>query len=510
MKELEEVLQDWEAVIGLEIHAELTTLHTKMFCSCPIEFGAEPNTHTCPICLGLPGALPVPNKDAIRSIVKAGLATNCEIEKHSMFYRKGYFYPDMAKNFQTTQGPVAFCMRGHLDLEVEGKAALERPDIEKDANGAYVAHVGITRIHMEEDAGKMTHLGGAEGRIDGADRSLVDYNRAGTPLIELVTEPDLRTPEEARLFMQKLRQIYLAIGISDCSMEEGSMRCDGNVSLRRRGAKEFGVKTELKNMNSFKNLHDGLAYEIRRQAEVLESGGTIRQETRHWEPGAKRTIVMRVKETADDYRMFPDPDLAPFDLSDEFIEGVRAELPELPDEKRDRFIAEHGLPKADAEAIAGDVAMAELFDTAAAGLEYAEAKKLANIILNDLSAWANENNATVAGLGASPAHIASLAKLLAADTISSKQGKEVIAAIIADDVDPETYVEEHGMKQTTDTGAIEQLVEQLMQDNPDKVAAYRGGKKGLQGFFMGQIMKAMKGQGNPKVISQIVTDKLEG
>ncbi len=510
MKELEEVLQDWEAVIGLEIHAELTTLHTKMFCSCPIEFGAEPNTHTCPVCLGLPGALPVPNKDAIRSIVKAGLATNCEIEKHSMFYRKGYFYPDMAKNFQTTQGPVAFCMRGHLDLEVEGKAALERPDIEKDANGAYVAHVGITRIHMEEDAGKMTHLGGAEGRIDGADRSLVDYNRAGTPLIELVTEPDLRTPEEARLFMQKLRQIYLAIGISDCSMEEGSMRCDGNVSLRRRGAKEFGVKTELKNMNSFKNLHDGLAYEIRRQAEVLESGGTIRQETRHWEPGAKRTIVMRVKETADDYRMFPDPDLAPFDLSDEFIEGVRAELPELPDEKRDRFIAEHGLPKADAEAIAGDVAMAELFDTAAAGLEYTEAKKLANIILNDLSAWANENNATVAGLGASPAHIASLAKLLAADTISSKQGKEVIAAIIADDVDPETYVEEHGMKQTTDTGAIEQLVEQLMQDNPDKVAAYRGGKKGLQGFFMGQIMKAMKGQGNPKVISQIVTDKLEG
>ena len=510
MKELEEVLQDWEAVIGLEIHAELTTLHTKMFCSCPIEFGAEPNTHTCPVCLGLPGALPVPNKDAIRSIVKAGLATNCEIEKHSMFYRKGYFYPDMAKNFQTTQGPVAFCMRGHLDLEVEGKAALERPDIEKDANGAYVAHVGITRIHMEEDAGKMTHLGGAEGRIDGADRSLVDYNRAGTPLIELVTEPDLRTPEEARLFMQKLRQIYLAIGISDCSMEEGSMRCDGNVSLRRRGAKEFGVKTELKNMNSFKNLHDGLAYEIRRQAEVLESGGTIRQETRHWEPGAKRTIVMRVKETADDYRMFPDPDLAPFDLSDEFIEGVRAELPELPDEKRDRFITEHGLPKADADAIAGDVAMAELFDTAAVGLEDTEAKKLANIILNDLSAWANENNATVADLDASPAHIASLAKLLAADTISSKQGKEVIAAIIAEDVDPEAYIAEHGMKQTTDTDAIEQLVEQLMQDNPDKVAAYRGGKKGLQGFFMGQIMKAMKGQGNPKVISQIVTDKLEG
>ena len=266
MRELEEVLKDWEAVIGLEIHAELTTLNTKMFCSCPIEFGAEPNTHTCPVCLGLPGALPVPNKAAIESIVLAGLATNCEIEKRTMFYRKGYFYPDMAKNFQTTQGPKAFCMRGYLDLEVSGNAAKERVDVEKAEDGSYTARIGITRIHMEEDAGKMVHIGGAEGRIDGATNSLVDYNRAGTPLIELVTEPELRTPEEARLFMQKLRQIYLAIGISDCSMEEGSMRCDGNVSLRRRGSTGFGTKTELKNMNSFKNLHDGLAYEIRRQA----------------------------------------------------------------------------------------------------------------------------------------------------------------------------------------------------------------------------------------------------
>ena len=334
MKELTEVLEDWEAVIGLEVHAELTTLKTKMFCSCPIEFGADPNTHTCPVCLGMPGALPVPNKAAIESIVLAGLATNCDIEKHTMFYRKGYFYPDMAKNFQTTQGPLAFCMRGHLDLELSAKGATERVDVPKDDDGGYTTRIGITRIHMEEDAGKMTHLGGSEGRIDGAERSLVDYNRAGTPLIELVTEPDLRTPEEARAFMQKLRQIYLTLGISDCSMEEGSLRADGNVSLRRRGSTELGTKTELKNINSFKNLHDGLAYEICRQAEVLESGGVIRQETRHWEPGAKRTIVMRVKETADDYRMFPDPDLAPFDLSDEFIENVRAKLPELPDAKK--------------------------------------------------------------------------------------------------------------------------------------------------------------------------------
>ncbi len=334
MKKLEEVLQDWEAVIGLEIHCELTKLETKMFCGCKLEFGAEPNTHTCPVCLGLPGALPVPNKAAIESIVLAGLATNCDIEKHSMFYRKNYMYPDMAKNFQTTQGPVAFCMRGHLDLEVDGAGAKERIDIDdlqvgetrgnitKTEDG-YIAHVGIERIHMEEDAGKMIHIGGGEGRIAGATHSLVDYNRAGTPLTELVTLPDLRTPEEARLFMQKLRQIYLAIGISDCSMEEGSMRCDGNVSLRRRGTKEFGTKTELKNMNSFKNLHDGLAYEICRQAEVLEEGGIIYQETRHWDPSKKRTIVMRVKETADDYRLFPEPDLAPYDLTDEFIESVR-------------------------------------------------------------------------------------------------------------------------------------------------------------------------------------------
>ena len=330
MKTLEEVFETWEAVIGLEIHAELTTLETKMFCGCKLEFGAAPNTHTCPVCLGLPGALPVPNRAAIESIVLAGLATNCDIEKHSMFYRKNYMYPDMAKNFQTTQGPIAFCMRGHLDLDVDGRGATERYRLDALAPGetednitrtedGYVAHVGITRIHMEEDAGKMVHLGGGEGRIAGATQSLVDYNRAGTPLIELVTEPDLRTPEEARLFMQKLRQIYLALGISDCSMEEGSLRCDGNVSLRRRGTTAFGTKTELKNMNSFKNLHDGLAYEICRQAEVLEEGGVIYQETRHWDPSAKRTIVMRVKETADDYRLFPEPDLAPYDLSDEFI-----------------------------------------------------------------------------------------------------------------------------------------------------------------------------------------------
>lgn len=537
MKKLEEVLQDWEAVIGLEIHAELTTLETKMFCSCKLEFGAEPNTHTCPVCLGLPGALPVPNKAAIESIVLAGLATNCDIEKRSMFYRKNYMYPDMAKNFQTTQGPVAFCMCGHLDLDVDGAAAKERIDIadlkpgESGAEGTtaanvtrtedgYVAHVGIERIHMEEDAGKMIHIGGGEGRIAGATHSLVDYNRAGTPLIELVTKPDLRTPEEARLFMQKLRQIYLAIGISDCSMEEGSLRCDGNVSLRRRGTTELGTKTELKNMNSFKNLHDGLAYEICRQAEVLEEGGIICQETRHWDPSKKRTIVMRVKETADDYRLFPEPDLAPYDLSDEFIESVRAKLPELPDEKAKRFEESFGLSAYDARHLVEHRSTSNFFEACmtVAGADEegnvssqaaALAKPLANLIINDVAAYANANNISdMSETTLSPERAVELVKLLADDTISSKQAKEVFSAILEEDKDPSTIVEERGMKQVSDTGAIEAVVDGVLAAFPDKVEQYQGGKKGLLGFFVGQCMKEMKGQGNPKVINQMLTQKL--
>ncbi|MCI8452916.1 Asp-tRNA(Asn)/Glu-tRNA(Gln) amidotransferase subunit GatB [Enterorhabdus sp. P55] len=530
MRKLEEVLRDWEAVIGLEIHAELTTLNTKMFCGCKLEFGAAPNTHTCPVCLGLPGALPVPNRAAIESIVLAGLATNCDIEKHSMFYRKNYMYPDMAKNFQTTQGPVAFCMRGHLDLDVDGPAAGERIDLDGVAVGesrgnvtrtedGYVAHVGITRIHMEEDAGKMVHLGGGEGRIAGATHSLVDYNRAGTPLIELVTEPDLRTPEEARLFMQKLRQIYLAIGISDCSMEEGSLRCDGNVSLRRRGTTGLGTKTELKNMNSFKNLHDGLAYEICRQAEVLEEGGVIYQETRHWDPSAKRTIVMRVKETADDYRLFPEPDLAPYDLTDEFIEGVRAKLPELPHEKAARYAEAYGLSAYDARHLVEHRATAAFFDEAmaqAAGDAARLAKPLANLVINDATGYVNTHDGSDGapsgfdGVFArlTPARALELVGLVAEDAISSKQAKEVFAAVIADDADPAAIVEARGMRQVSDTGAIEAVVDEVLAANPDKVEQYRGGKTGLIGFFVGQCMKAMKGQGNPKVINELLEQKL--
>ncbi len=511
MKKLEEALQDWEAVIGLEVHCELTTLETKMFCGCKLEFGAEPNTHTCPVCLGLPGALPVPNKAAIESIVLAGLSTNCEIEKHSMFYRKSYMYPDMAKNFQTTQGPVAFCMRGNVDLDVDGPGAKERIDVPEaqGKDGAYTAHIGITRIHMEEDAGKMIHIGGGEGRIEGATHSLVDYNRAGTPLIELVTEPDLRTPEEARLFMQKLRQIYLALGISDCSMEEGSLRADGNISLRRRGATGLGTKTELKNINSFKSLHDGLVYEICRQAQVLEEGGQIYQETRHWDPSTKRTIVMRTKETADDYRMFPDPDLAPYDLTDEFIERVRAKLPELPDQKAKRFADDYDLSAYDTRHLVEHRATSNLFEACMSAADQKLAKPIANLIINDVSAYLNAHEGfDLASSPLTPERMVQLVGFMADDSISSKQGKEVLAAVLEQDQDPAQIIEARGMKQVSDTGAIEEVVDAVLAANPDKVEAYKGGKTGLIGFFVGQCMKEMQGQGNPKLINQMLAQKL--
>lgn len=558
MKELTEVLKDWEAVIGLEIHTELTTLETKMFCGCKLSHDDAPNTNVCPVCLGLPGALPVPNRRAIESIVKAGLATNCQIQKRSMFYRKHYFYPDMAKNFQTTQGPVAFCMHGRLDLEVTGRGAAERPacafgadqaeslasasanaeglsrqmveglpeqasgalagmaayntaDLavaERHDDGSYTVPIRILRIHMEEDAAKMVHVGGQEGRIGGAAESLVDYNRCGTPLIELVTEPDLRTPEEARLFMEKLRRIFLTIGISDCSMEKGSMRCDGNVSIRRRGETSLGIKTELKNLNSFKALHDGLAYEICRQAEVLENGGEIYQETRHWEPSRKRTVVMRVKETADDYRLFPDPDLAPFDLSDEFIEHCRAELPELPDAKRERFEADFGIKRADAEQLAGDPDTAAFFEQAAEGLSGKAAQTVANLVVNELAAYLKGAGASLAQSGIVPAQVASLAKLLAEDAISSNQAHEVFEAMAQSGEDPEAIVDARGMRQVSDTGALQPIVDEVLAACADQAQQYRDGNQKVIGFLVGQCMKASRGTGNPKLFNELLRASL--
>ena len=557
MKELSEVLQDWEAVIGLEIHTELTALDTKMFCNCKLSHDDEPNANVCPVCLGLPGALPVPNKKAIESIVKAGLATNCEIQKHSMFYRKHYFYPDMAKNFQTTQGPVAFAMYGHLDLDVTGQGAAERPDCafgaaeaeslasasanaeglstsmtsqmregnqraghlasydasnmqmpERRADGSYTVPIRILRIHMEEDAAKMVHVGGAEGRITAAAESLVDYNRCGTPLIELVTEPDLRTPEEARLFMEKLRRIFVTLGISDCSMEKGSMRCDGNVSLRRRGETKLGTKTELKNLNSFKSLHDGLAYEICRQAEVLEEGGIIYQETRHWEPSRKRTVVMRVKETADDYRLFPDPDLAPFDLDDAFIENCREQIPELPDAKRARFEADFGIKAADAEQIAGDPAYADFFEKTAEGTSGKEAQTVANLLVNELVGYLKSAGTALDESGIAPVQVAALAKMLASDAISSNQAHEVFELMAQTGDDPNKIVDERGMRQVSDTGALQPIVDEVLANCADQAQQYRDGNQKVLGFLVGQCMKASRGKGNPKLFNELLRTSL--
>ena len=501
MKKLAEVLRDWEAVIGLEVHTELTALETKMFCNCRLSHDDEPNTNVCPVCLGMPGALPVPNERAIESIVMAGLATNCQIMRHSMFYRKHYFYPDMAKNFQTTQGPVAFCMHGHLDLEVSGAGAKERPDgtVEKDGDGSYVAPIRILRIHMEEDAAKMVHVGGEEGRITAATESLIDYNRCGTPLIELVTEPDLRTPEEARLFMEKLRQTFLTLGISDCSLESGSMRCDGNISLRRRGETKFGTKTEMKNINSFKSLHDALEYEICRQAEVLEEGGVVYQETRHWEPSRRRTVVMRVKETADDYRLFPDPDLAPFDLTDEFVERCRARIPELPDAKRDRYMADYGLRRADAAQLAGDPAVAAFFEDALAAAGEKSVETVAKVMVNLVPSY----DALM------PAQVASLSALLAEDAITFAQAREVLDAVNGTGEDPAAYVDAHGMRQSTDEGALGAIVDEVLGRCTDQVQQYRDGNKKVLGFLVGQCMKAAKGSGNPKAFNKMLAERLE-
>lgn len=491
------VLERYEAVIGLEIHTELTSLNSKMFCGCPVAFGGEPNTRVCPVCLGMPGALPVPNEAAVEATVLAGLALDCEIARFSQFHRKNYFYPDMPKNYQISQYDLPFCTNGRLDVEVgEGDAA-------------YVTRIGITRIHLEEDTGKMIHVGGAEGRIAGADFSLVDFNRAGTPLIELVTEPDIRTPEEARRFAQTLRTIFLALGISDCSMEEGSMRVDANVSIRPRGASEFGTKAEVKNMNSFKALHDALAYEIVRQADLLDSGGRVVQETRHWDAGAKRTSALRSKEEAHDYRYFPEPDMVPFEFTDEWIESVRAKLPELPAARRDRYVSDLGLPKQDARLIADDVALSRFFEAAVQAAGVSRAKPVANWVLGELSAHLNATGAAVDECGVSPAMLAELVVLVDDGVISGKQAKEVFAEMVVTGEMPGAIVERKGMRQVSDEAAIEAAVRKVLDENPAEVSSYRAGKTGLVGWFVGQVMREMRGQANPAVVNEVVRRLLE-
>lgn len=476
----------YEAVIGLEVHTELRTA-TKIFCSCKTSFGAEPNTNVCPVCLGLPGVLPVLNKKVLEFAVRTGLALNCEISRYSKFDRKNYYYPDLPKNFQTSQYDLPICEHGHLDIEVDGKKSTVR----------------ITRAHMEEDAGKLVHHGTS---ITDSDYSLVDYNRTGTPLLEIVSEPDIRSVKEAVAYMEKLRAILQYCGVSDCKMEEGSLRCDANVSVRPVGQKELGTKTEIKNINSFRGVERAIEYEAMRQAQLLEDGGTVVQETRTWDEKEGVTKSMRKKEEANDYRYFPEPDLVPFTVSDEYIEEIRKTLPELPDARKARYMESYGLAAYDADYLTNDKDRADYFEAmVAAG---AEPKEAANWLMGDFAKLLSRDNLEMKAAPVQAAAMADLLKLIAKGTISGKIAKQVFAEMWTSGKDPETIVKEKGLVQISDTGALEELAAKVIAANPQSVADFKAGKKKAVGFLMGQIMKETKGKANPQVVNGILTKML--
>lgn len=477
----------YEAVIGLEVHTELQTT-TKIFCGCKTSFGAEPNTNVCPVCLGLPGVLPVLNKRVLEFAVRAGLALNCEISRFSKFDRKNYYYPDLPKNFQTSQFDLPICERGHLDIEVNGEKK----------------QIRITRAHMEEDAGKLVHHGTS---ITDSDYSLVDYNRTGTPLLEIVTEPDMRSAKEAVAYLEKMRAILQYIGISDCRMEEGSLRCDANVSVRPVGQKELGTKTEIKNINSFKGVEKAIEYEALRQAEILEDGGKIIQETRTWDEKEGVTKSMRTKEEANDYRYFPEPDLAPFTVSEEYIEDIRKTLPELPDERRERYIANFGLSSTDAQYMTNDKDTSDYFEkVVAAG---ADPKASVNWIMGEFASQLSNAGIEIAKAPVTPENLAKLLALIAKGAISGKIAKKVFAEMWKDGADPEEIVKAQGLVQISDTGALKELVVKVIANNPKAVEDFKAGKKKAVGALVGQIMKETKGKANPKVINELLNDELK-
>ena len=477
----------YEAVIGLEVHTELQTT-TKIFCGCKTSFGAEPNTNVCPVCLGLPGVLPVLNKRVLEFAVRAGLALNCEISRFSKFDRKNYYYPDLPKNFQTSQFDLPICERGHLDIEVNGEKK----------------QIRITRAHMEEDAGKLVHHGTS---ITDSDYSLVDYNRTGTPLLEIVTEPDMRSAKEAVAYLEKMRAILQYIGISDCRMEEGSLRCDANVSVRPVGQKELGTKTEIKNINSFKGVEKAIEYEALRQAEILEDGGKIIQETRTWDEKEGVTKSMRTKEEANDYRYFPEPDLAPFTVSEEYIEDIRKTLPELPDERRERYIANFGLSSTDAQYMTNDKDTSDYFEkVVAAG---ADPKASVNWIMGEFASQLSNAGIEIAKAPVTPENLAKLLALIAKGTISGKIAKKVFAEMWKDGADPEEIVKAQGLVQISDTGALKELVVKVIANTPKAVEDFKAGKKKAVGALVGQIMKETKGKANPKVINELLNDELK-
>ncbi|HEX9313382.1 MAG TPA: Asp-tRNA(Asn)/Glu-tRNA(Gln) amidotransferase subunit GatB [Actinomycetota bacterium] len=481
---------EFETVIGLECHVELATA-TKMFCGCANEFGAPPNTNVCPICLGHPGTLPVPNGRAIEYTIAIGLALGCDIAPRSLFHRKNYFYPDMPKNFQISQYDQPLCVNGHLEIQVDGQAR----------------RVGITRVHLEEDTGKTTHAG-ATGRIAEADYALEDYNRAGVPLVEVVSEPDMRSAEEARAYLTELRATLEALGVSDVRMEEGSLRCDANVSVRPAGSADLGTKVEIKNLNSIRSLYRAVRFEEERQRTALANGERLVQETRHWDENRGITSPLRSKEFAFDYRYFPEPDLSPLEPDREWIEQLRAGLPELPAARRRRLVDEHGLEPRQAAQVGASREWADFFEqTVALG---ADPKAAANWIVGDLAGLLNEHHVALADSKVGPQHLADVVRLFASGQISSAGAKSALAVAFESGEPIETIVEERGLRQVSDTSALDAVIEEAIAENPGPVEQFRKGKEGAINALVGHVMKKTRGSANPQVAADLLRERLSG
>ena len=486
----ESVRTKYEAVIGIECHVELKT-RTKMFCACANEFGGEPNTKVCPVCLALPGALPVVNKEAIDHMIAAGLAFNAQIPAFSKFDRKNYFYPDMPKDYQISQYDMPLTLGGVVKYWLEDGTMKE---------------CRLTRIHLEEDTGKSTHAGSGDGRIAGSSYSLIDFNRAGVPLMECVSEPDIRSAEEAVGYLEALKRTFVQLGVSDVKMEEGSLRCDANVSIRPIGSTELGTKTEIKNMNSFRSVHRAIESEIERQIEVLESGGRIVQETRGWDEVQGTTHTMRSKEQAHDYRYFPDPDLVPLEVDRATVEQIKASLPVLPPQRFERYHREYGLDVKQATQLIDNLPLADFFDKCVAASK--NPQQSMNFVLGDLSRLANETNTPVHESPVTPELLAELIALVEGKTINSKIAKELLVRMWNGEGSPKAMVEKEGLAQTSDAGEIEKFVAEVLASNEKAVVDYKSGKTNILGFLTGQVMKASRGKANPALVQELLTKKL--